>query len=75
MDKINYFLKALVLAIMLRCTMNYLLPAPEKLSFKLLDGLIFGVLVCLLINWFIGIFKKSSQKYHACISRKLIEVN
>ena len=62
MDKINYFLKALVLAIMLRCTMNYLLPAPEKLSFKLLDGLIFGVLVCLLMNWFIGIFKKSSQK-------------
>lgn len=62
MDRINYFLKALVLAIMLRCTMNYLLLTPEKLSFKLLDGLIFGVLVCLLINWFIGIFKKSSQK-------------
>ena len=62
MNKINYFLKALVLAIMLRCTMNYLLPTPEKLIFKLLDGLIFGVLVVLLINWFIGIFKKSSQK-------------
>lgn len=47
---------------MLRCTMNYLFPTPEKLSFKLLDGLLFGVLVCLLIIWFIGIFKKSSQK-------------
>ncbi|HCX1270387.1 TPA: hypothetical protein OY193_002701 [Staphylococcus aureus] len=62
MDKINYFLKALVLAIMLRCTMNYLLPTPEKLFFRLLDGLIFGVLVCLLMIWFIDIFKKSSQK-------------
>ena len=62
MDKINYFLKALVLAIMLRCTMNYLFPTPEKLSFKLLDGLIFGVLVYLLIIWFIDIFKKSSQR-------------
>ena len=61
MDKINYFLKALVLAIMLRCTMNYLLSTPEKLSFRLLDGLIFGVLVCLLMIWFIDIFKKSSQ--------------
>ncbi|HDH4342415.1 TPA: hypothetical protein PI338_002736 [Staphylococcus aureus] len=62
MDKINYFLKGLVLAILLRCTMNYLLPTPEKLSFKLLDGLIFGVLLYLLIIWFIDIFKKSSQK-------------
>ncbi|MCI2865529.1 hypothetical protein FH105_09745 [Staphylococcus hominis] len=62
MDKINHFLKALVLAIMLRCTMNYLLPTPEKLSFKLLDGLIFGVLLYLLISWFIGLFKNSSQK-------------
>ncbi|MEX3466407.1 hypothetical protein [Staphylococcus epidermidis] len=62
MDKVNYFLKALVLAILLRCTMNYLLPTPEKLSLQLLDGLIFGVLLYLLITWFIGIFKKSSQK-------------
>ena len=62
MDKINHFLKALVLAILLRCTMNYLLPTPEKLPLQLLDGLIFGVLLYLLITWFIGIFKKSSQK-------------
>ncbi|MCI2870295.1 hypothetical protein FH115_11580 [Staphylococcus hominis] len=62
MDKVNYFLKALVLAIMLRCTMNYLLPTPEKLSFKLLDGLIFGVVLYLLIIWFSNNFKKSSKK-------------
>ena len=62
MDKVNYFLKALVLAILLRCTMNYLLPTSEKLPLKLLDGLIFGVLLYLLITWFIDIFKKSSQK-------------
>ncbi|MCI2950225.1 hypothetical protein FH172_05795 [Staphylococcus haemolyticus] len=47
---------------MLRCTMNYLLPEPEKLAFKLLDGLIFGILACLLIIWFIGIFSRTSQK-------------
>ena len=62
MDKVNYFLKALVLAIMLRCTMNYLLPSPEKLLFRFLDGLTFGVLTVFLINWIIGIFKKYSQK-------------
>ena len=60
---------------MLRCTMNYVLPTPEKLSFKLLDGLIFGVLVCLLINWFIGILRNLHKIDHACISRKFIEVN
>jgi hypothetical protein len=42
--------------------MNYLLPKPEKLSFELLDGLVFGVLAYLLIIWFMGIFSKSSQK-------------
>ena len=62
MDKVIYFLKALVLAIMLRCTMNYLLPSPETITFKILDGLVFGVLTVLLINWIIGIFKKYSQK-------------
>ena len=62
MDKVNYFLKALVLALMLRCTMNYLLPASEKLLFRFLDGLTFGVLTVFLINWIIGIFKKYSQK-------------
>ena len=43
-DKVNYFLKALVLVIMLRCTMNYLLPSPDTITFKILDGLAFGVL-------------------------------
>ena len=62
MRKVNYFFKALVLVIMLRCTMNYLLPEPEKLAFKLLDGLIFGILACLLIIWFIGIFSRTPQK-------------
>ena len=62
MDKVNYFLKALVLVIMLRCTMNYLLPAPDTITFKILDGLAFGVLTVFLINWIIGIFKKYSQK-------------
>ncbi|MCG1682778.1 hypothetical protein K4T88_10765 [Staphylococcus epidermidis] len=58
MGKISYFLKALVLALMLRCTMNYLLPASEKLLFRFLDGLTFGLLLWLLIFWIIGIFKK-----------------
>lgn len=62
MDKVNYFLKALVLAFMIRCTMNYLLLSPEKLLFRFLDGLTFGVLTVFLINWIIGIFKKYSQK-------------
>ncbi len=62
MDKVNYFLKALVLAIMLLCTMNYLLPSPDTITFKILDGLAFGVLTVFLINWIIGIFKKYSQK-------------
>ncbi|MCG2181036.1 hypothetical protein K4S66_04740 [Staphylococcus epidermidis] len=62
MDKVNYFLKALVLTIMLRCTMNYLFPSPETITFKILDGLVFGVLTVLLINWIIGFLKKYSQK-------------
>ncbi|ERH33952.1 hypothetical protein SEQU_13150 (plasmid) [Staphylococcus equorum UMC-CNS-924] len=62
MGKVKYFFKALVLVIMLRCTMNYLLPKPEKLSFELLDGLIFGILAYLLIIWFIGISSKFSKK-------------
>ena len=48
MDKVNYFLKALVLVIMVRCTMNYLLPSPDTITFKILDGLAFGVLIGLL---------------------------
>lgn len=47
---------------MLRCTMNYLLPRPESLGFKLLDGLIFGVLATFLIYWFTDIFKKNNKK-------------
>ena len=62
MDKVNYFLKALVLAFMIRCTMNYSLPSPDTITFKILDGLAFGVLTVFLINWIIGIFKKYSQK-------------
>ncbi|KAB2278368.1 hypothetical protein ACUW9V_001606 [Staphylococcus epidermidis] len=62
MDKVNYFLKALVLAFMIRCTMNYLLPSPDTITFKILDGLAFGVLTVLLINWIIGFLKKYSQK-------------
>ena len=62
MDKVNYFLKALVLAFMIRCTMNYLLPSPEKLLFRFLDALTFGVLLWFLIFWFIGFFKKYSKK-------------
>lgn len=62
MGKVNYFFKALVLVIMLCCTMNYLLPELEKLAFKLLDGLSFGILTYLLIIWFIGIFSRTSQK-------------
>ncbi|WP_180809322.1 hypothetical protein [Staphylococcus sp. 17KM0847] len=42
MNKINYFLKTLVLAIIFSCAMNYLLPTLERLSFKLLDDFIFG---------------------------------
>ena len=57
---------------MLRCTMNYLLPEPEKLAFKLLDGLIFGILACLLIIWFIGIFSRTSKIDHAFMPRKFI---
>ncbi len=47
---------------MLRCTMNYLLPSPETITFKILDGLVFAVLTVLLINWIIGFLKKYSQK-------------
>ena len=61
MDKVNYFLKALVLTIMLRCTMNYLLPSPETITFKILDGLTFGVLTVLLINWIINFPRKRSK--------------
>ena len=46
---------------MLRCTMNYLLPSPETITFKILDGLAFGVLTVLLINWIIG-FLRSIHK-------------
>lgn len=66
MDKVIYFLKALVLAIMLRCTMNYLLPSPETITFKILDGLVFGVLTVLLINWIIGfleVFTKINRSF------------
>ncbi|PTK30693.1 hypothetical protein [Staphylococcus hominis] len=62
MNKINYFFKALVLTIMVRCTMNYLLPTLEKLVFQILDGLAFGVLTILLIIWFIGDPKKTLKK-------------
>ncbi|NWN86770.1 MAG: hypothetical protein HLX47_12910 [Staphylococcus sp.] len=62
MNKVKYLLKALVLIFMLRCTMNYLLPTPEKFIFQILDGLIFGVLGCLLIIWFFGILKNTSKK-------------
>ena len=55
MDKVNYFF--LVLVIMLRCTMNYLLPSPDTITFEILDGLAFGVLTVFLINWIIGILR------------------
>ena len=42
---------------MLRCTMNYLLPSPDTITFEILDGLAFGVLTVFLINWIIGIFR------------------
>ena len=42
---------------MLRCTMNYLLPSPDTITFKILDGLAFGVLTVFLINWIIGILR------------------
>ena len=35
---------------MLRCTMNYLLPSPDTITFEILDGLAFGVLTVFLIN-------------------------
>ena len=73
MDKVNYFLKALVLAFMIRCTMNYLLPSPEKLLFRFLDGLTFGVLLWFLIFWFIGFFKKYSKGFRDSLSIKQLE--
>lgn len=47
---------------MVRYTMNYLLPTPEKVIFQILDGLTFGVLTVLLIIWFIGNPKKTLKK-------------
>ena len=43
---------------MVRCTMNDLLPTPEKLIFEILDGLVFGISTFLLITWFTDISKK-----------------
>ncbi|MBM0772963.1 hypothetical protein K4P42_11575 [Staphylococcus epidermidis] len=62
MNKVNQFFKALVLAIMVRCTMNYLLPTPEKLIFKILDGLVFGISTFILIVWFTEVSKKNLKK-------------
>ncbi|MCI2911170.1 hypothetical protein [Staphylococcus hominis] len=47
---------------MIRCTMNYLLPTPEKLIFKILDGLIFGILTVLLIIWFTDVSREILKK-------------
>ena len=44
---------------------------PEKLAFKLLDGLIFGILVCLLIIWFIGISSRTSQNRSRICAEKI----
>ncbi|WP_435431882.1 hypothetical protein [Staphylococcus hominis] len=42
--------------------MNYLLPTPEKLIFKILDGLIFGILTVLLIIWFTDVSREILKK-------------
>ena len=47
---------------MVRCTMNYLLPTPEKLIFKILDGLVFGILAVLLVIWFTDVSRKIFKK-------------
>ena len=59
MNKVNHFFKTLVLVIMVRCTMNYLLPTPEKLIFKMLDGLVFGIIAVLLVIWFTDVSRKT----------------
>ena len=62
MNKVNQFFKALVLAIMVRCTMNDLLPTLEKLIFEILDGLVFGIPTFIFIIWFTDVSKKILKK-------------
>lgn len=54
----SYFLKAIVLSLMIGFSVDYLLPTPENLSFQLLRGVICGTLIALAIQWFLEIPRK-----------------
>ena len=62
MDKVNYFLKALVLVIMLRCTM-IITPSPDTITFEIFRWACFWCFnFVFLINWTYWNFLRSIHK-------------
>ncbi|MBY0872449.1 hypothetical protein J2K63_11370 [Staphylococcus aureus] len=59
MDRLKYSLKVGILALLLFCTLNYLVPMQSNaFSIIIIYSAIFAVLLMLLVYIFLGILKK-----------------
>ncbi|WP_413222482.1 hypothetical protein [Staphylococcus aureus] len=61
MDRLKYSLKVGILALLLFCTLNYLVPMQSNAFSIIIYSAIFAVLLMLLVYIFLGILKKRHE--------------
>lgn len=70
MDRLKYSLKVGILALLLFCTLNYLVPMQSNAFSIIIYSAIFAVLLMLLVYIFLGIFKEMTWNKLALAMKK-----